>query len=369
MAEIKRLFESVEQMSVRSDESTDESEGPRAWYKPQQDETLHDERKCIDEFPDCQQYADNYMCYEKVYEAWMQRRCRKTCKFCKENCWETQYGCCPDQKTAAEGPLQAGCGVKLCIDLRDCNKYKDECDDDSISSYRKKFLRNNCAYTCRRCKAPSPTADCEARNSRYGCCWNGQEALGPHEKGCLPCEDTYPRACRLFKTCNSPFYNARTFGETHCPKKCGKCGKCFDERMTSNCENWAGRGLCTGIRGWKAYMEENCRKTCGFCKSSESAVSVRTLLGIWLGWLGPSTRYKEIKLLFVINSTKKKISLETKKKHLRNRFVKNLLVDSCYRLLCSCQLSEAPAVKASQIVTIPKIWIWGYYRMLLFVLC
>ena len=47
-----------------------------------------------------------------------------------------------------------------------------------------------------------------------------------------------------------------------------RVGKCFDERMTSNCENWAGRGLCTGIRGWKAYMEENCRKTCGFCKSS-----------------------------------------------------------------------------------------------------
>lgn len=61
---------------------------------------------------------------------------------------------------------------------------------------------------------------------------------------------------------------------------------------------------------------------------------------------------------FVCNQLyKKKFSLETKKKHLRNRFVKNLLVDSCYRLLCSCQLSEceAPAVKASQIVTIPKI--------------
>lgn len=59
---------------------------------------------------------------------------------------------------------------------------------------------------------------------------------------------------------------------------------------------------------------------------------------------------------FVCNQLyKKKFNLETKKKHLRNRFVKNLLVDSCYRLLCSCQLSEAPAVKASQIVTIPKI--------------
>ena len=59
---------------------------------------------------------------------------------------------------------------------------------------------------------------------------------------------------------------------------------------------------------------------------------------------------------FVCNQLyQKKISLETKKKHLRNRFVKNLIVDSCYRLLCSCQLSEAPAVKASQIVTIPKI--------------
>lgn len=45
-------------------------------------------------------------------------------------------------------------------------------------------------------------------------------------------------------------------------------GKCFDERMIFNCENWVGRGLCMGIRGWKVYMEENCRKICGFCKFS-----------------------------------------------------------------------------------------------------
>ncbi|PFX16001.1 uncharacterized protein LOC111342762 isoform X1 [Stylophora pistillata] len=279
MAEIKKLFESVEHMSVQSHDSTDESEGPRAWYKPQQDETVFDEGKCIDEYHDCQQFADNYICFEDVYKTWMQRKCRKTCKFCKENCLDTRYGCCEDGETVADGPSKAGCGVKLCIDQIDCERYKHKCDDDSLSNFLKKKLRNSCAYTCTRCKAPSPTADCEARRTRYGCCWNGQEALGPLEKGCLPCEDTYPRACQVFKTCNSPFYNLRKFGNMHCPKKCGMCGKCVDKGLTSKCQNWAAKGLCA-VRGWKTYMEEFCPKTCGFCESSESAVDVRTLLGI-----------------------------------------------------------------------------------------
>ena len=30
----------------------------------------------------------------------------------EEKCWESKYGCCPDHKTLADGPRQAGCGGK-----------------------------------------------------------------------------------------------------------------------------------------------------------------------------------------------------------------------------------------------------------------
>ena len=41
--------------------------------------------------------------------------------------------------------------MTLCVDLRDCEKIKDQCNNVSMSSYDKKWLRNNCAYTCRLC--------------------------------------------------------------------------------------------------------------------------------------------------------------------------------------------------------------------------
>lgn len=42
LAEIKRMFEILDQMSVRAHVS-DDSHGPVAWYEPQQDELLYDD--------------------------------------------------------------------------------------------------------------------------------------------------------------------------------------------------------------------------------------------------------------------------------------------------------------------------------------
>ena len=42
LAEIKRMFETLDQMSVRGHVS-DDSHGPVAWYEPQQDELLYDD--------------------------------------------------------------------------------------------------------------------------------------------------------------------------------------------------------------------------------------------------------------------------------------------------------------------------------------
>lgn len=274
LAEIKRMFEILDQMSVRAHVS-DDSHGPVAWYEPQQDELLYDDGKCFDRFPKCQRFVDNGQCWEERFRAWVKSRCRKTCGFCEENCWDTKYGCCPDSKTAADGPAKAGCGVKLCVDLQDCEKVKDKCVNKSV------WFKNNCAYTCRFCKAPNPKADCEARDPRplYGCCWNGDEAMGWNGQGCLPCEDLYVRACKLFGKCDSPFYNVRKFVDIHCPKTCGRCGECVDKQLTSKCEKWERQGLCMTSGDWKQYMEEYCAKTCLFCESSGN-VGVRSILGL-----------------------------------------------------------------------------------------
>lgn len=278
---MKRMFETLEHKSAHAPVS-DDSHGPVAWYEPQQDEVLYDDGKCFDRFAECQRYVGNGECYEERFKAWVKSRCRKTCGYCEVNCWERRYGCCPDDKTVAEGPGKAGCGTKLCIDLRVCEKIKHECDNESLPARRKIWLKNNCAYTCRFCKAPNPRQDCEARQPMYGCCWDGEEATGWNGKGCLPCEDEYVRACKLFGNCASPFYNVRKFVDINCPKTCGRCGECVDKQLTSKCEKWERQGLCTTSGGWKEYMEENCAKTCHFCESSGS-VSVWSILGLLRG--------------------------------------------------------------------------------------
>lgn len=266
LAEMKRMFESLDQMSAPSNSAEDE---PIAWYEPQEDEQFEDKGKCVDNFSKCQVFVENKQCYEQKYRRWMQSKCRKTCGFCEESCWESKYGCCPDFKTNADGPGKAGCGVKLCVDLRDCEGIKKEqCDSPDIGSAKKVWFENNCAYTCRRCKAPNPKAECETRQAIYGCCWNGQEATGWNGQGCLPCEDVYPRACQLFSACDSPFYNVRSFLDINCPKTCGRCGSCIDKQKTAKCEQWERQGLCTSPESWKTYMEEQCAKTCRFCESS-----------------------------------------------------------------------------------------------------
>lgn len=272
LAELKRILEPLERIPAPSHETNDfATYGPVAWYEPAWDEAFDEEGKCADKFSKCRVFLGNHQCYEEKFKKWMQSRCRKTCGFCKEKCWQSKYGCCPDHKTLADGPFKAGCGIKLCVDLRDCEKIdKNECHNPFTSPERKRFLRNNCAYTCRFCKAPNPTADCETTQPIYGCCWNGQEATGWNQQGCLPCEDTYPRLCRILDGCDSPFYNTRKFTNLHCPKTCGRCGDCLDKQDTVKCEKWEREGLCTSPPGWKNYMEKFCAKTCRYCESNEN---------------------------------------------------------------------------------------------------
>jgi len=184
------------------------------------------EGECKDIFNRCEYYASLGACQDRRYEKWVRSRCAKTCQFCE--CKDWRYGCCEDRKNFADGPAMKGCAMKLCVDLRLCDKYKMLCHDDVYlerNKQMKHFLIENCPNTCGYCKSPSPMISCEWTNPVYGCCWNGQEATGPNKQGCPPCADVYQRACRLFggQCGKTKFYNMRTFLETMCPLTCGQC--------------------------------------------------------------------------------------------------------------------------------------------------
>ena len=57
-------------------------------------------------------------------------------------------------------------------------------------------------------------------------------------------------------------------------------GECVDKQETSKCKGWARQGLCTSPREWRAYMEENCGKTCRFCESSGESPCVSISIGV-----------------------------------------------------------------------------------------
>lgn len=187
------------------------------------------EDKCRDIFSHCAYFASQEVCRHPEYEKWARSRCAKTCQFC--GCEDSPYGCCQDRKSFADGPGGQGCAMKLCVDKLVCDKYKELCGDINIdSNYElKKFLKDNCPYTCGYCKALSPRLACEWSNPVYGCCWNGQKATGPNKQGCPACVDSYRRACGFWRAdCGkAKFYNIRQFLETECPSTCGLCNDNF----------------------------------------------------------------------------------------------------------------------------------------------
>ncbi|XP_045125730.1 papilin-like isoform X4 [Portunus trituberculatus] len=84
-----------------------------------------------------------------------------------KNCEETEFGCCQDKMTPAEGPFQKGCSrIETCKDTQyGC------CPDDVTPAEGPK--NKGCASV----------SLCD--NSLYGCCKDGiTEASGPDEEGC-----------------------------------------------------------------------------------------------------------------------------------------------------------------------------------------
>eukprot|EP00106_Octopus_bimaculoides_P008128 XP_014775570.1 PREDICTED: papilin-like [Octopus bimaculoides] len=81
------------------------------------------------------------------------------------SCWETLYGCCPDRRTAAEGPGHAGCSTPTsCVD----SHYG--CCPDRVS-----YARGPNYAGCPGCQ-----------NTDYGCCPDGvTTAEGPNYAGCF----------------------------------------------------------------------------------------------------------------------------------------------------------------------------------------
>jgi len=142
-----------------------------------------------------------------------------------------KYGCCPDY-SKADKKRQIGCASKLCIDVftDTCNKIFYMPERKKIRRCGNKLIRDNCPYTCNKCKLPASPIDVCQRQSPGGfCCWNGKPAKGPNGLGCPPCKDKYEKPCALYKHmargCESNAWQIRTFMITYCPKTCGGCPK------------------------------------------------------------------------------------------------------------------------------------------------
>ncbi|XP_031558256.1 papilin-like [Actinia tenebrosa] len=224
--------------------------------------------ECKDLFRSCHVYPKRVYCLNENYRPFMEKYCAKYCGFC--DCHQWIYGCCRDGKTNADGPREQGCAVKLCYDV-----FVDGCPESKkngtcSSPETLALMKERCPYSCGFCKHFAPSKS-ECLNSRYGCCWDGDFAVGPDQKGCRPCVDTYPHACKEFAvpgSCsNSGAYYTRTFLEKNCPKSCGVCpvSGCYDRAGEAKCVQWLIKGYCKNSI-WKPYMMDSCAKTCDLCE-------------------------------------------------------------------------------------------------------
>uniref|UniRef100_A0A3B1JWP5 Papilin, proteoglycan like sulfated glycoprotein n=1 Tax=Astyanax mexicanus TaxID=7994 RepID=A0A3B1JWP5_ASTMX len=87
------------------------------------------------------------------------------------HCRQTQYGCCPDGRTAASGPRNQGCVQRAF------------CTRSSLTNISQIFI-TYLSSCCNRVNTPAtPPEDC--RTSTYGCCYDGVTAAGgAYGEGC-----------------------------------------------------------------------------------------------------------------------------------------------------------------------------------------
>lgn len=103
-------------------------------------------------------------------------------------CEDSDYGCCSDGFTPAEGPNKEGCNE---IDVTCAASYYGCCPDRITAA-------KGPAY--QGCPGVLPHVPSPCANSLYGCCQDGQSrAMGPNQEGC----DGPVTVCRIFSIFHS----------------------------------------------------------------------------------------------------------------------------------------------------------------------
>jgi len=257
---------------------------PQRYVPPKEGET------CVDIDADCPQKASAGKCEadDKV-----KRRCRKSCKLCVTECWDTAddcsdrksiHGTCFGENNAETLKVcKKTCNFCGCVDT---NEWCPTWAKDGECLTNAAWMQTNCRKSCKTCDGkplqPPPGCVDHHRNCEYwakvGECDRNPMFMHKHcTKSCnlcdhMPCMDYGSKTA-----CKSPSpWTCRNYKyiQSHCRKTCGYCvndGRedlldtvCYDH--SSEC----GKGsntekMCYAGKGWGDWMFENCQRFCKYC--------------------------------------------------------------------------------------------------------
>jgi len=172
------------------------------------------------------------------YKAYMAQNCPKTCGACPKNPAIPTQSSCDMSKTF--GKLN---GKHILTFTANGKEYRPEVTCvDGMCKPQNPNIPEACLYICGK-----GTCD-HIKNSGGGDC----QDLDPNKIGCAKYAE--------WGYCNNQYLVA------NCKKTCKLCqgggGSCKD--VQANCGKWAAQGFC-GVASYKAFMQQNCQKSCQFC--------------------------------------------------------------------------------------------------------
>ncbi|PSC67614.1 KDEL-tailed cysteine endopeptidase CEP1 [Micractinium conductrix] len=207
------------------------------------------------------------------------RQCEKTPGFMVGDA--TRYGACMQSCGVCNG---VGKSKAACVDWDDsCAWWMTVGECTKSSAYMSMYCQASCA-ACDTTVVEGSPGECYDRDQR-NCAFWAKEGYCPDQRYAVA--QLCPEACGL---CEQPCRDANTYCDywaasyectdnsaymhQNCPNACGICEPqapditpptgCVDEN--ENCAGWAGVGLCDeAASGWKAYMVDNCKESCGTC--------------------------------------------------------------------------------------------------------
>ncbi|XP_047142756.1 uncharacterized protein LOC100200656 isoform X2 [Hydra vulgaris] len=178
---------------------------------------------------------------------------RPSCENLVEGCRSKEFGCCPDNKTAAQGLNYEGCSssTSKCEQLRSMPKFfnfsfRPQCDDNGY------FNSVQCWDALNQCWCVNK---------------DGLEIKGSRVNGKKPdcseaiCEDKR-NDCQKFAIVPEFCLRLNHFAKEYCRKSCGYCPVTCEDK-NDNCPTFAKvPEFCVHLNH---YAKEHCRKSCGYC--------------------------------------------------------------------------------------------------------